>query len=76
MSEFECIASDDPTLACGGEVVEYWSRSGATKSARCEVHWIRHNEILDGIAHRYPDSSVAPDWFDPTYAGESWDSDY
>lgn len=72
----ECIAADDPNLACGGEVQEYWSRSGYTKAARCEVHWIRHNEILDGVARRYPDSDVPPSWFDPTYAGEHWNDDY
>lgn len=72
----ECIAHDDPHTSCGGEVQEYWSRSGVTKSARCEVHWAAHNAILDGIATRYPDSDVPPSWFDPTYAGEHWNDDY
>ena len=72
----ECISSDHPTIPCEGEVIEYWSRSGATKAPRCEAHWIEHNRILDGVAQRYPDSSTPPAWFDPTYAGERWDDDY
>jgi hypothetical protein len=61
---------------CGGEVFERWSRSGMTSTVRCDVHQRAHDEILDGIANRYPDTSVAPDWFDESYAGERWDSDY
>lgn len=76
MNNNECIAEGDPTMTCAGEVNEYWSRSGCTKSARCEAHWMAHNEMLDGIAERYPDSDAAPAWFDPTYAGERWNDDY
>lgn len=65
-----------PEIAHHGETFTRYSRSGMTSTLMCWDHWIHHNEILDGIAERYPDSSVAPAWFDPTYAGESWDSDY
>lgn len=61
---------------CGGEVWERVSRSGCTRSVKCDECQMRLDEILDGIAQRYPDSPCAPAWFDPTYAGESWDSDY
>jgi hypothetical protein len=28
------------------------------------------------IEREYPDSPIAPAWFDETAAGEHWDSDY
>lgn len=65
-----------PDVACKGDVYTHISRSGMTSSRMCDAHFEAHNDVLDGIAQRYPDSSVAPAWFDPTYAGESWDSDY
>lgn len=65
-----------PDLACEGDVFTRYSRSGMTSSRKCESHWQHHNDVLDGISRRYPDSSVAPAWFDPTYAGERWSDDY
>lgn len=84
MSEFEfetfsadeCVNWTNPEATCGGEVDRRFSRSGMTSTIRCVECQMRHDDVLDGIAQRYPDSSVAPAWFDPTYAGESWDSDY
>lgn len=61
---------------CEGPVYTRYSRSGMTSTFRCEGHEMAHQMVLDGIAERYPDSDVDPSWFDPTYAGESWDSDY
>lgn len=61
---------------CGGEVWERWSRSGLTSTVRCQNCQDAHDDVLDGIAQRYPDTPHAPAWFDPTYAGESWDYDY
>lgn len=72
-----CTTSEQPDATpCEGNVETFRSRSGLTLTARCWGHQREHEEVLDGIAHRYPDSDVAPAWFDPTYAGESWDSDY
>jgi hypothetical protein len=66
---------DFPT-GCAGEVFTRYSRSGMTSTFRCDAHESAHQDVLDGISRRYPDSDVAPDWFDPTYAGEQWNDDY
>ena len=76
MTNTQCISSDNPDLPCGGAVEQRWSRSGMTSTFRCLDHEIAHQDILDGIANRYPDTPYAPSWFDPTYAGESWNEDY
>lgn len=73
----ECMTADQPDATpCEGPVEQRWSRSGYTSTFRCEGHEMAHQDVLDGIAQRYPDSDVAPSWFDPTYAGERWDEDY
>lgn len=73
----KCVTASQPDATpCGGEVEQRWSRSGMTSTFRCERHEMDHQDILDGISRRYPDSDVAPAWFDPTYAGETWDDDY
>lgn len=61
--------------ACAGEVTERLSRSGLTRSHICELHREQLEEQLDRIAERYPDTATPPSWFDPTYAGESWDGE-
>lgn len=43
---------------------------------RCEGHWNARCDRMDRINRDFPDSPFAPSWFDPTYAGESWDGDY
>jgi len=42
---------------------------------RCEAHWEAHAEAQQAIAHAYPDSPIAPAWFDAAAAGEHWDDD-
>lgn len=77
----ECVDSD--RSECEGEVLTEWSRSGATQSARCRRHRDEYEERMDevhrDISSRYPGydipGSPPPDWFDPYYAGESWDED-
>jgi hypothetical protein len=78
MSEsLQCTTADQPDAGpCEGEVSVYWSRSGLTSTERCEGHQRAHWDALDAIAQRYPDSDTPPAWFDPTYAGESWNDDY
>lgn len=72
----ECIDSeyddDDP---CKGELEDYYSAHG-THTVRCEHHMTQHFEKIEQINRDYPDSPHAPSWFDPTYAGETWDNDY
>ena len=64
-----------PSPNCSGEAWERVSRSGCTRSVKCEGCQAALDEILDAIDVRYPDSSTPPSWFDPTYAGESWDGE-
>lgn len=61
---------------CGGRVEERLSRSGLTVSIKCENCYNKLQERLDEIDRQYPDSDIPPAWFDPTYAGESWNGDY
>lgn len=72
----KCSNAADETVTCEGPAEVRYSRSGMTATIRCEGCQDRHDEVLDGIARRYPDSPTPPSWFDPTYAGESWDEDY
>lgn len=71
-----CSSRSRETTPCSGDVLTRYSRSGMTSTLRCEGHEMAHQDVLDGISRRYPDSDVAPSWFDPTYAGESWNDDY
>lgn len=70
----ECISFD--TAECRGEVEEHSSRSGMTSALRCSFHWNEHNDKLDHISRDFPDSPMAPSWFDPSYAGETWNEEY
>ena len=73
----DCINYDFNVMGdCGGRVELRLSRSGCTESVKCENCYNALQERLDEIEARYPDSPFAPSWFDPSYAGEHWDSDY
>lgn len=70
----ECI--DDPA-ECGGEVEMRPSLTGTgTAIPRCDRHWGLRLQREEQLRRDYPDSPIAPSWFDPTYAGERWDDDY
>lgn len=58
-------------------MVEYHSVDpGVAKPfPRCEHHWARRLEAREKSIERYENSDVPPSWFDPTFAGESWDGD-
>lgn len=43
---------------------------------RCEAHWEERLDRQAEINERYPDTPIAPSWFDPSYAGERWNDDY
>jgi hypothetical protein len=62
---------------CSGRVEYRPSLSGTgTQIRRCDAHW--EKAVQQDAEHRtvFPDSPIAPAWFDPTAAGERWDEDY
>ena len=72
----ECL---DGPQGCAGEVDERLTRSGSgMRFPRCEMHYAAYAERMDALhaetRRRYP--AMAPDDFDPSYAGESWDDDW
>lgn len=73
----ECVDSYRPDHECRGEVA-YFDPSGRGRGApRCDVSADERLARYEGDSlERYADSDVAPDWFDPTYAGERWSDDY
>ncbi|WP_145500848.1 hypothetical protein [Streptomyces sp. CFMR 7] len=73
--ELECL--DRHEQNCTGPVERYESLSGTgTMITRCRVHREKALKRHEEIQERYPDSSVAPSWFDPAVAGERWDDNY
>lgn len=71
----DCL--DDHKGSCEGSVELRPSLTGTgTAIARCDKHW--DERLAKDEEHRetYPDSPIAPDWFDPLAAGERWDDDY
>lgn len=83
----DCCNIEIPTLlagdciqfgaSCAGSVEYRFALSGTGQSfPRCDAHWSERLDIQEGINKRYPDSPMPPSDFDPTYAGERWDSDY
>jgi hypothetical protein len=42
---------------------------------RCDAHWSKRLDWQDEHNERYPDSDVAPSWFDPLAAGERWEDE-
>ena len=70
----ECIDNPDE---CGGEVELRPSLTGTgTSIARCDRHWWLRLQREEELRKVYPDSPIAPSWFDPAAAGERWDDDY
>jgi hypothetical protein len=62
---------------CSGEVEYRMPLSGTGRSfTRCDYHWDKRLDEQERITRVYPDSPVAPDWFDEAYAGERWNEDY
>ena len=70
----ECL--DSHKGDCKGEVKYHPSIAGTgTMIPRCDKHYEALLEWHDEYSQVMPDSPIAPSWFDPTYAGESWDED-
>jgi hypothetical protein len=61
---------------CEG-LVEYRTPLSSTGRSfpRCAAHWEARLDAQQRISEDYPDSPVAPPWFDPAAAGERWDDD-
>lgn len=60
---------------CRGEV-DWFDPSGRGRSAqRCGHHQDVRAEQYKNSIERYADCATPPAWFDPTYAGESWDGE-
>lgn len=69
----ECIEHGDD---CRGPVEFRMALSASGRPfPRCERHWLARLDVQDRINRDYPDSPIAPAWFDPSYAGERWDED-
>lgn len=74
--EADCLDAGGAT-ACRGPVEYRAAISGTGRSfPRCDRHWERRLAEHEEISAAYPDSPIAPSWFDPTLAGERWDDDY
>lgn len=72
----ECL-DDYGDGECAGPVEYRMALSGTGRSfPRCEKHWQERLGVQERINRDYPDSPIAPAWFDPADAGEHWDDDY
>ena len=61
---------------CSGPVDYHFVGMNATRAfPRCEKHLRDRLEQYENSIERETESSTPPDWFDPSYAGESWDED-
>ena len=69
----ECNHDGNPDDPCEGKVRWIMSDSGTNAWPYCEKHALAREAVL-ARAREYQ-SPVAPSWFDPLYAGESWDED-
>ena len=66
-----CLRFDDN---CQGNLEQRFTTLG-TEIWECAYHAREMAKWRRQLNERYPDSPVAPEWFDPSYAGESWDDD-
>jgi hypothetical protein len=68
----ECIQYEEGV--CRGKA-QHFSPTGLSGPIRCDYHIEKRIESYENSMERYADSDVAPDWFDSSYAGESWNGD-
>ena len=71
--DLECL-DDHGQGECRGPVEVRWIGEGYKGWARCDYHADLRIEREEETRRRYP--RLAPDDFDPYYAGERWDDDY
>lgn len=67
----ECMNFDEE---CEGPV-EMHSLDGLKWWPRCELHFGVRVDQYENSIERYANSDIPPSWFDPSYAGESWDNE-
>ena len=64
------------TDECGGVVEFRESLTGTgTPIPRCDNHWDKRLAWQERHDQRYPDTDTPPSWFDPAYAGETWNEE-
>jgi hypothetical protein len=68
----ECLEYNDD---CQGPVELHTVGSATRAWPRCRHHADQRYERYENSIERYADSDVPPSWFDPSYAGESWDGE-
>ena len=69
MNELTCLQEND---LCIGSV-DMWTVGDSLKAwPRCDYHGMRRQEQYEGSLEQEARSDVAPAWFDPADAGESW----
>lgn len=69
----DCL--DNGSTPCQGTVT-YFAVPGGNAFPRCSRHADDRLARWETGIERYAHSDVAPDWFDPSYAGERWDDEY
>lgn len=73
-ADFVCL--DGHKSECSGPVQYRMALSASGRSfPRCDGHWKLRLAEQERIDETYPDSPIAPDWFDPADAGERWNED-
>lgn len=65
----ECLEYSDD---CKGPV-DYHAIGNGRAFPRCAHHWSRRLDARATSMEAYAEVLNPPSWFDPTYAGESWD---
>ena len=60
---------------CDGALGVRYSALG-TPITECQKHMEESEAKNAATAERYPDTDIAPVWFDESIAGEHWGSDY
>lgn len=69
----DCLDGPD---GCDGPVEHRQPLSATGRSfPRCDAHWAQRLVEQERIDAAYPDSPIAPDWYDPEAAGERWDDE-
>lgn len=69
----ECIEYGAAGLDCAGPVDPFDPTGACSGPLRCEHHRDLRADRYANSIESYAHSASAPSWFDPTYAGESWD---
>lgn len=60
---------------CQGPVAYHTTGPSLKAWPRCDFHQAKREWAYENSMERYAHSDVAPDWFDPSYAGECWNED-